>query len=159
MKTPLMAGVLAAAISALLIGGCGGGEASGEPIPAPDYQKILNRLQDWDLKLVEIGEVQMPCFSVNPRVLLVGGGTLEAYEYGNQAAAAVAIGRIWPGYYAAHIAAAGLTKEASSPHFYRGDRLLVIYRGTDARVVEALDGALGPEFADGTSDMSCSDGA
>ena len=60
MKT-LMVGVLAAAISALLIGGCGGREASAEPIPAPDYQKILSRLQDWDLKLAELGEVRLPC--------------------------------------------------------------------------------------------------
>ena len=157
MKT-LMVGVLAAAISTLLIGGCSGREASGELIPAPDYQKILSRLQGWDLKLAEIGEVRTPCYSVSPRVLLVGGGTLEVYEYRDQSSATVAIGRISPGYYAAQIAATGLIEEASSPHFYRGDRLLVIYRGTDARVVEALDGALGPEFADGASDISCSGG-
>ena len=114
-----MVGVQAAVIFALLIGGCGGGEASGAPIPAPDYQKILSHLQDWDLKLAEIGEVRMPCHSVNPRVLLVGGGTLEVYEYGDQSTAAVAIGRISPGYYAAQVAATGLTEEASSPHFYR----------------------------------------
>ena len=137
MKT-LMVGVLAAAISALLIGGCGGREASGEPIPSPDYQKILSRLQDWDLKLAEIGEVRVPCYSVNPRVLLVGGGTLQVHEYRDQPSAAVAIGRISPSYYEAWVAATGLIEEASSPHFYRGDRLLVIYRGTDARVVEAL---------------------
>ena len=158
MKT-LMVGVLAAAISALLIGGCGGREASGEPIPAPDYQKILSRLQDWDLKLAEIGEIRTPCYSVNPRVLLVGGGALEAYEYRDKSSAVVAIGRISPGYYATQVAATGLTEEASSPHFYRGDRLLVIYRGTDARVVEALNGALGTEFADGASVISCSGGA
>ena len=145
-----------AATSALLISGCGGGEASGEPIAAPNFQKILSRLQDWDLKLAELGEVWMPRYSVNPSVLLVGGGTLEAYEYGDQSSAAVAIGRISPGYYAAQVVATGLTKEASSPHFYRGDRLLVIYWGTDARVVEALDGAMGKEFADGTAAINCS---
>lgn len=100
----------------------------------------------------------MPCFSVNPRGLLVGGGSLEAYEYRDQSSAAVGIARVSPGYHAAQLAAAGLTKEATSPHYYRGDRLLVIYRGTNARVVEALDGALGPEFADGTSGISCSVG-
>ena len=98
---PLMMGVVAAAISALVIGGCGGRKASGEPIPAPDYQKILSRLQDWDLKPSELGEVRMPCYSVNPRVLLVGRGTLEAYKYADHSTAAVAIGRISPGYYAA----------------------------------------------------------
>ena len=97
----------------------------------------------------------MPCYSINPRVLFVGGGTLEAYEYRDQSSAAVAIGRISPGYYAAQVAATGLTEEASSPHFYRGDSLLGIYRGTDARVVEVLDRALGPEFADGASNITC----
>ena len=154
MKT-LMVSVLAAAISAQLIGGCGGGEASSEPIPAPDYRKILSRLQDWDLKPVEIREVRMPCYSVYPRVLLIGGGNLQVYEYGDQPAAAVAIGRISPGYYAAQVAATGRTEEASSHHFFRGDRLLVKYVGTDARVVAVLDGALGPEFADGSSAISC----
>ena len=152
----LMAGVLAAAISALLLAACGGREASSEPIPAPDYRKILSRLQDWDLKPTEIGEVRMPCYSVNPRVLIVGGGTLEAYEYRDQSSAEVAIGRISPGYFAAQAEATGLTEEDSSLHLYRGDRLLVIYTGTDARVVEALDGALGPEFADGTAAINCS---
>ena len=156
MKT-LVVGVLAATITALLMG-CGRTEPSGGPISAPNYEKIVSRLQDWDLKLTEIGEVQMPCFSVNPRALLVGGGSLEAYEYPDQSSAAVAIARVSPGYHAAQLAATGLTEEASSPHYYRGDRLLVIYRGTDARVIEALDGALGPEFADGASGISCSVG-
>ena len=151
-----MVGVLATAVSALLISACGGREGSGEPILTPDYQKILGRLQDWDLELEEIGEVRMPCYSVNPSVLLVGGGTLEVYEYQDQSSAAVAIGRISPGSYAARVAETGLTEEASSPHFYRGDSLLVIYSGTDARVVEALEGALGPEFADGTAAINCS---
>ena len=155
----LLVGVLAAAISLLPIVGCGGRGASGEPIAAPDYQKILGRLQDWDLKLAEIGEIRMSCYSVNPRVLLVGGGTLEVYEYRDQSSAAVAIARISPGYFIAQVAATGLTEKASSPHFYKGDRLLVIYTGTDTRVVEALDGALGPEFADGASAISCSGGA
>ena len=158
MKT-LMVEELAVGIFVMLIVGCGGREASGDLIPEPDYQKVLKRLQDWDLKLAEIGEVRMPCYSVNPRVLFVGGGTLEAYEYQDQSSAAVAIGRIMPGYYAAQVAATGLEEETSSPHFYKGDRLLVIYKGTEARVVEALNGALGPEFADGASDISCSGGA
>ena len=151
----LMVGALAAAICALLLGGCGGREASGEPIPAPDYKKIVSRLQDWGLKLAEIGELRVPCYSVDPKTLLVGSGTLQVYEYPDLPSATVAIGRILPVYFAAQVAATGLTEEASSLHFYRGDRLLVIYRGTDARVVEVLDGALGPAFADGASGTGC----
>lgn len=151
-----MVGVLAAAISALLLGGCGGGS---EPIQAPDYKKIVSRLQDWDLKLAEIGELRVPCYSVNPKTLLVGGGTLQVYEYPDRPSANVAIGRITPVYFAAQVAEAGLTEKASSIHFYREDRLLVIYRGTNARVVEVLDGALGPAFADGASGTGCLDGS
>ena len=58
---------------------------------------------------------------------IVGGGTLEAYEYQDQSSAEVAIGRISPGYYGAQVAAASLTEEVSSLHFYRGDRLLGLY--------------------------------
>ena len=65
----------------------------------------------------------------------MGAGTLEAYQYGDQSSAAITIDRISPGYYSC------LTDEASSPHFYRGDRLLVIYTSTDARVVKELDGS------------------
>ena len=155
MYTPVLKFVTITLAAIWLLSACGDGEARDEPIPAPDYQKILSRLQAWDLKLAEIGEIRTRCYSVNPRVLLVGGGTLEIYEYRDQSSAAVAIAQISPGYFAAQIAAAGLTEEASSPHFYRGDRLLVIYTGTDARVVEALDSALGPEFADGASAISC----
>ena len=138
-----------------LLSACDSGEAKSEPIPAPDYQKIISRLQAWDLRVAEVGNMRARCYSVPPRLLLVGGGTLEVYEYGDQSSADIAIARISPGYFEAQIAAAGLTEGASSTHFYKGDRLLVIYTGTDARVVEALDSGLGPEFADGASAISC----
>ena len=118
-------------------------------------QQILSRLQAWDLNPAEIGETRARCYSVNPKTLLVGGGTLEVYEYEDHASEAVAIGQISPGYFDASIVATGLTDSTSSAHFYGGDRLLVIYTGTDARAIEALVSALGPEFADGASAISC----
>ena len=145
LKPPLKLAAVALAMI-WLSSACGGREANSEPISAPDYQKILSRLQAWDLDLVEIGETRARCYLVNPNTLIVGGGTLEVYEYQNQSSAAIAIGQISPGYFEAQIAAAGLTEGASATHFYKGDQLLVTYTGTDARVVEALSSALGPAF-------------
>ncbi len=155
MYKPILELVTMTLAAVWLFSACGSGDSRSEPIPAPDYQKVLNRLQEWDLDPAEIGETRSRCYSVNPKTMLVGGGTLEVYEYVDQSSAADAIGQISPGYFDASIVAAGLTDGTSSVHFYQGARLLVIYRGTEARVIEALVSALGPEFADGASAISC----
>ena len=135
---------------------CGDGPGT-ELIPMADYESVADRLREWDLDINELGDVSVPCFTVTPKVALVGGGTLEVFEYPTAASAETAIGRIAPAYYRASMEK---VEEISpddifSPRFYKDDRLLAIYIGTNPQVVQALESALGPPFADGSSDISC----
>jgi hypothetical protein len=40
-----------------------------------------------------------------------------------------------------------VTRWASAPHFFRGNRLIVLYVGTDTAVITPLQRLLGPQFA------------
>jgi hypothetical protein len=40
-----------------------------------------------------------------------------------------------------------VTHWISAPHFFRGNRLIVLYVGTDAGVIAPLQRLLGPQFA------------
>src|SRR2546428_292722 len=54
---------------------------------------------------------------------------------------------------AARVSADGSTvgttqiSRVSTPHFFRGNRLIVLYVGTDDRIIQMLASLLGPQFA------------
>ena len=74
---------------------------------------------------------------------LTAPGDVQSYEYADPAAAAADAGQILPD---------GNTRTAmigwvGPPHFFRAGRLVVLYVGTDAALVDALTALLGPPFA------------
>ncbi|MBC9003613.1 hypothetical protein [Micromonospora aurantiaca (nom. illeg.)] len=99
---------------------------------------------------VEIGGVaEQPFLSVNGTQLRLSGAglaspaTIESYEYDTAAAATQDAEKIDPN---------GDPKTSkiawiAPPHFYRAQRLIVLYVGADAATMQLLAGLLGPPFA------------
>jgi hypothetical protein len=91
------------------------------------------------------GRIRQPFLSVEGESVQVDGGTIQSYEYENEQAAAADAGKIQPD---GTIPGTQVTWVAD-PHFYRTGKLLVIYPGSDQKILDALEANLGEPFAVG----------
>ncbi len=112
--------------------------------PARNPNDLINRLRAGGQKAVRGGKVSQPFFSVGGRIITVDGEQVQVFQYASAKAAArdakavdeqgSAVGTSMPMWIA-------------PPHFYKSDRLIVLYLGQSSSVMRALEGALGPQFA------------
>jgi hypothetical protein len=99
---------------------------------------------------VELAEIMpqssMPFFSVRAARILVYAANVHVFEYATMPEADAEAARV-----SANGSAVGATQISwvSAPHFFRGNRLIVLYVGTDDRVIQLLTSLLGPQFAGG----------
>jgi hypothetical protein len=85
-----------------------------------------------------------PFFQVGAQVVQINTGTVSVFEYGDAAAAGRDAAKVSPD--------GGTVGNASilwvgPPHFYRNDRLIVIYAGDNSAVLQPLEAVLGAPFA------------
>ena len=146
-------GVIALAI---LASGCGGdapdGGNSPTPTPAelasrPQTVSLLVRLQAAGLqpRFVELMEPHSyPFVSVRAVRLEVENENVYTFEFDTTAAAeAEARGISADG----HQVGSSFVSWISDPHFFRSDRMIVLYVGQSERIRTALAQAVGPQFA------------
>jgi hypothetical protein len=110
-----------------------------------DLASLQTALTQAGLTVAPAGAVQQPFLSSGGQTLTANGQSIQAFEYPDAAAADRDAAKIHPD---------GTIPNTSvmwgaQPHFYRAGRLLVIYVGTDATVLAALDHVVGPAFATG----------
>lgn len=127
----------------------GAGTAQATPVTPPagavtDYASLVSYLKAANLTVVSAGDISQPFFSVDGQVITVNGGDVQVFEYLDAAAANAEAALISPS--GSSIGTTMMTWIAP-PHFYKSGRLIVLYLGTDATVLNALKGALGPQIA------------
>ena len=92
----------------------------------------------------DAGVVEQPFFAVPAHVYVVNEGDLQVYEFATAADAQAA---------AATVASNGMTIGTTKvgwmavPHFFRGERTIVNYLGSDEKVLAELQRRFGPQFA------------
>lgn len=148
MKTQIWIGLLL--MLAFLVGGCANNSQAASPTPTTepltveDKASLLAALEATGAT-VETGEaVSQAFFTPEGSIIKVNGADVQVFEYEN---------------------ADEMEKEASqvssdggsigtsmvtwidAPHFYKTGRIIVLYVGSDATVLDLLEGALGPQFA------------
>ncbi len=93
----------------------------------------------------ELGdEVSQPFFSVIGKVIKVNGQDIQVFEYADAEAARAEATLV-----SSDGTSVGTTMISwmAAPHFYRLDRMIVLYIGDEASLLTFLEGALGPQFA------------
>lgn len=70
---------------------------------------------------------------------------MQAFEYPSEAEARADAAQVAPD---GSSVGASRPMWVASPHFFQRDRLIVLYVGEDQTVLKALEGALGPAFAE-----------
>ena len=94
---------------------------------------------------MELGEpISQPFLTPEGSIVKVNGADVQVFEYesseemGNEASQVSSDGGS---------IGTSMVTWMDAPHFYKTGRIIVLYIGSDAAVLDLLEGALGPQFA------------
>jgi hypothetical protein len=125
------------------------GGGSTDPLAA-----LVSHLRSHGVTVVIGDPVSEPFFSAPGRLLVVNGQDVQALRFETPAAATAAAGAVSPDGYSVGPSEEGVTTVtqidwSGTPHFYRRERLIVLYVGDDVATQELLRAVLGSPFAGG----------
>jgi hypothetical protein len=143
--------VLAMALG-LIISACGSAptasasNASPEPRAVEDQASLVAALKAAGAT-IEMGDpISQPFFSVEGNIIKVNGADVQLFEYESSEAMELESSQIAPD---GSSNATTMITWIDTPHFYKAGKIIVLYIGSDATVLDLLKGALGPQFAGG----------
>lgn len=112
-----------------------------------EYGRLVGKLRAQGAFVRSTKEkVRQPFFSVPGRILKVNNEAIQLFEYSN---------RVTAQNQARSVSSDGKTignskpSWMSTPHFFKSQKLIVIYVGDDKTILRILQGALGDQFAGG----------
>lgn len=129
--------------------------ASATPSPAlqamvVDEQSLIDALEAKGITVEQAGALQQAFFNADraSRLLLSGGSLsggaeLQVYAYEDAATLAADISQVSPDGNLKTV----IIEWIAAPHFFCGERLMVIYLGDDQEAIDLLTDLLGPQFA------------
>lgn len=109
-----------------------------------NLKDLVNRLRTSGEKVQRAGRVDQSFFSVKGQIITVSGEQVQVFEYATTKTAERE---------AKSVSDTGSSVRTSMPmwvappHFYKSGRLIVLYVGENSAVIEALESALGRQFA------------
>jgi hypothetical protein len=107
------------------------------------YVDVVDALRAQGATVEPADTIEQPFFSVLGQLIKVNGQDVQVFEFTTSEAAADAVASIGPDGNPATM----MIRWIEPPHFYRTGRVIVLYVGGDAKVLETLTAALGPQFA------------
>lgn len=130
---------------ALIVAACGSQAAAESGPVAVEVQASLIEALRAAGATVEPGEpVDQVFFSVRGQILDVNGEDVQVFEYESADAMQADAAQVSPD---GGSIGTSMVSWVAAPHFYQAGRILVLYVGDDAAVMELLENALGPQFA------------
>jgi hypothetical protein len=136
----------------LILSACGrapaasASNASPEPAAVGDQASLVAALEEGGAT-VETGEpISQPFFSAEGNIIKVNGADVQVFEYESSEAMELDSSQIAPD---GSSNATTMITWIDTPHFYKAGKIIVLYIGSDATVLDLLKGALGPQFAGG----------
>lgn len=124
--------------------------AEGDQTPAASSKDalttsdLMDALASAGATVGEEDEIEQPFFSVPGHVISVNGESVQVFEYADISQADAEAAQVSP-----NGSSIGTTMATwiGPPHFYRAERLIVLYVGEDQSVMDLLETILGPQFA------------
>ena len=117
--------------------------SSRKPSRAFGTASLVRQLRANGLTVAPAGTISQPFFTPKARVYRVNGGDLQVYEYKDAASAAKEAGRVSTD----GSIGGSMPMWIAPPHFFRKDRIIAIYLGSNAKALSGLAKSLGPQFA------------
>lgn len=107
-------------------------------------EDVIASLQEEGLAVTQGDQIEQPFFTVPAVLLNLPESGIQVFEYGDESAAKAD---------AELVASDGSSVGTSmpfwvdDPHFFRNGKLIVLYLGSDASILGALEAVFGPQFA------------
>jgi hypothetical protein len=140
---PLLLSIgLIAVLAAVLRVGAADPPTANQPVT--DRARLIASLRAAGAPVEQAGGADQPFLSVKGVTIKVHGADVQVFQYRNPADTEAQAAAISP-----DGGTVGTTKIhwVGRPHFYKKERVLVLYVGDDAKVLKALEAVLGPQFA------------
>lgn len=114
--------------------------------PAADQgtTSVADALRAAGLTVRDAGTVEQPFFSVPAHVLVVNDDDLQLYEFPTTADAEAAAAQVGP---TGSTIGTSQMSWMAPPHFFRRDRTIANYLGSNATTLSELERLFGPQFA------------
>ena len=112
--------------------------------PVNDYESLLSNLNATGASVEPDGELMQPFFSAPGKVININGSDVQVFEYPDRASAEAEATLVSPDGSSIGTSMVGWIE---SPHFFKTDKLIVLYVGTNAEVISVLESVLGAQFA------------
>jgi len=112
--------------------------------PVIDYVSLVDNLRATGATVNLVGEVEQPFFSVKGFVIKVNDDDVQAFEYSDANAAENEAKSISPD---GSSVGTSMPFWVAPPHFYKVEKLIVLYVGENEDTLGILDSVLGPQFA------------
>jgi hypothetical protein len=137
-------------VLAFLFSGCTNTSQAVSPGPATEQLAVEDKASliaalEAAGATVELGEpISQPFFTPEGSIVKVNGADVQIFEYesseemGNEASQVSADGGA---------IGTSMVTWMDTPHFYKTGRIIVLYIGSDAAVLDLLERVLGPQFA------------
>lgn len=109
-----------------------------------NLKDLVNRLRTSGEKVQRAGRVDQPFFSVKGQIITVNGEQVQVFEYATTKTAEREAKSVSD---TGSSVRTSMPRWVAPPHFYKSGRLIVLYVGEDSAVIEALESALGRQFA------------
>lgn len=128
---------------ALLLTGCGTTTVGH----VHDASSLMAKLRAEGANVQEAGVITHPFLAVPGRIITVNDQEVETFQYANAQALAADTANIAPDGCIGTVGGGMLDAWTAPPHLYKSEGLLVIYLGSDAKILQLLTGAMGKQFA------------
>ncbi|MDQ3803178.1 MAG: hypothetical protein M3416_04915 [Acidobacteriota bacterium] len=114
------------------------------PRGVKDLDTLAEALKAQGLNVERAGDVSQPFFSVEGHALNVDGENVQVFQYRTAGAAEKEAGQVSPD---GSSVGASIMSWVGTPHFFKREKIIVLYVGDNPRVLDALRAALGVQFA------------
>ena len=111
--------------------------------PVKDYVSFIDNLRAKGATVEPVGEVEQPFFSVKGNVIKVNGEDVQVFEFPSADAAKKEADTVTPDGNFPTI----MITWIAPPHFYRTEKIIVLYVGDTQATKELLESLLGKQFA------------
>jgi len=112
--------------------------------PVTDYISLVDNVRATGATVNPVGEVEQPFFSVKGLVIKVNDNDVQVFEYSDANAAENVAKSISPD---GSSVGTSMPFWVAPPHFYKMEKLIVLYVGENEDTIGILDSVLGPQFA------------
>ena len=108
--------------------------------------KLIADLRAQGVTVRREGEVSQPFFSVKGRAVSVNGESIQVFIYPDSQSAQSEASQVSG---SGTSVGTNMMSWTATPHFFRKDRVVVLYLGENSKVRRALEAVLGAQFAGG----------